>query len=85
MSIKNISCKHATELITKQEEKRLGLKQRLQLMRHLATCSLCRLFIKQNKWLNDWLRSGNAEAVQQLADEEKQAIIAAMKSDDNPA
>lgn len=85
MVIKKITCKHATDLITRQEEKRLGWQERLQLMRHLAACSLCRIFSKQNKWLNTWLRSDKSSAAQQLAAEEKQAIIAAMQNGDNPA
>jgi predicted anti-sigma-YlaC factor YlaD len=85
MAIKKITCKHATDLITRQEEKPLGLQQRLQLMRHLATCSLCRLFSKQNKWLNTWLQSDKSVPEKQLAADEKQAMIAAMQAGDNPA
>ncbi len=46
-----ISCKEATDFITKKEESKLSLRQRFQLWKHLAVCNFCRLFAKQNKIL----------------------------------
>jgi hypothetical protein len=79
MSIKTISCKQATSFIAQQEEQGLTIKQRLQLWRHLAGCSLCRLFSKQNKWMNQWLGSP-VQPDSQLAGNEKQAIVDAMQA-----
>lgn len=52
----DITCKKAVDLISKKEEGRLSAWQRFQLWKHLAVCSLCRHFSKQNKifrYLND--------------------------------
>ena len=48
MSIK-ITCKQAVHYISKKEEGKLSAAQRFALWRHLAICSLCRLFSQQNK------------------------------------
>ena len=44
-----ITCKKAVDYISKREEQKLSLWQRLQLWRHLAICSLCRRFAHQNE------------------------------------
>ncbi len=46
-----ISCKEATDFITKKEESKLSLWQCFQLWKHLAVCTFCRLFAKQNNIL----------------------------------
>ena len=46
-----ISCKDATNFISKKEERKLGLLQRLQLTIHLVICEFCKLFYKQNNFL----------------------------------
>lgn len=43
----NIDCKKATLYAAQKEEQKLGLWQQLQLWRHVAICSICKLFIKQ--------------------------------------
>ena len=48
MSFK-ITCKQAVHYISKKEEGRLSAAQRFALWRHLAICSLCRIFSTQNK------------------------------------
>ena len=48
MSLK-ITCKQAVDYISKKEESRLSGTQRFALWRHLAICSLCRIFSVQNK------------------------------------
>jgi hypothetical protein len=79
MPIKTISCKQATRYMTEQEERGLTVKQRLQLWRHLASCSLCRLFSQQNKWMNQWLGNPPPPA-SPLTGHEKQAIVEAMQA-----
>ena len=44
-----ITCKEATIYISKKEEGRLSVMQHIKLFVHLGTCSLCKLFYKQNK------------------------------------
>ena len=48
MSMK-ITCKQAVHYISKKEEGKLSAVQRFALWRHLAVCSLCRIFSQQNK------------------------------------
>lgn len=52
----SISCRRAVDYISKREEGRLSAVQRFQLWRHLAVCSLCRLFSRQNAVLTEALR-----------------------------
>ncbi len=47
----NISCKEATFLLSKKEEKKLGFLNRLKLQAHLAICSVCRLFALQTEFM----------------------------------
>jgi len=49
MGFFNISCKKATYLVSKKEEGKLNLIERIQLRSHMAICSLCRLFEEQSK------------------------------------
>jgi len=44
----SISCKKATELVSKKEEGKISLSERYQLLRHMAVCYLCRFFVSQN-------------------------------------
>lgn len=44
-----ITCKEATIYISKKEEGKLSLTQRIQLWMHFGICSLCKMFYRQNK------------------------------------
>ena len=69
-----ISCKEATIFITKKEEGKLSLGQRIQLWQHLLICSLCRLFNLQNKTItNNAVALANTEII--LSVEEKQTMV----------
>lgn len=46
-----ISCKKATELITKREDRSLSQHERLQLRLHLGICSLCRQYLQQTSMI----------------------------------
>lgn len=46
-----ISCKEATYLISKKEEGKLTLAERLKLSVHLAICGICRAFEKQSEFI----------------------------------
>ena len=46
-----ITCKQAIDYISKKEEKKLSAAQRFRLWKHLASCSLCRIFSVQNKMI----------------------------------
>lgn len=45
----SISCKKATELVSKKEEGKISLRERFQLMQHMSACYLCKFFAIQNK------------------------------------
>jgi hypothetical protein len=45
----SISCKKATELVSKREEGNITLKERYQLLKHISACYLCKFFATQNK------------------------------------
>ena len=56
-----ISCKDATNFISKKEEKKLNLLQRLQLTIHLIICEFCKLFYKQNNFLINNIKNLSTE------------------------
>jgi hypothetical protein len=72
--MKTISCKEAVKSILKKEEGNLSLPERLSLWRHLAICSLCRIFSIQNKKINRGLTLRKKKQFS-LTDEEKHSII----------
>ena len=47
-----ISCKQSTEWVLQKQQGKLSVKQNLQLLSHLAICSFCRLFVKQNSLID---------------------------------
>lgn len=73
----NITCKQAVDYISKKEERKLSLGQRLGLWRHLLICNLCRLFAKQNKLITKAFKEQQADD-RYLSDDEKQKMIDAI-------
>lgn len=53
-----ISCKRATELISKQMEEKLTLKEDLSLKLHLFICEFCEKFSQQIKMIREALTKG---------------------------
>jgi hypothetical protein len=51
-----ISCKEATELVSRSLDSPLDWRQRLGLRLHLLVCSLCREFRRQLLFLREALR-----------------------------
>lgn len=49
--IGNISCKEATYLVSKREEGKLTIRERLKLYFHFRICSFCKLFARQSKYM----------------------------------
>jgi hypothetical protein len=45
-------CHHATYLIEKGQHTPLSLKDRITLLIHLSACSVCRLFRRQSRLIN---------------------------------
>lgn len=72
--MKTISCKDAVHFILKKEEQKLSFVERISLWRHLAVCSLCRIFSKQNSIMNDAMKERKMKQAS-LTEEEKENII----------
>jgi hypothetical protein len=72
--MKSISCKDAVTLILQKEERKLSLWSKMKLWRHLAICSLCRIFAIQNNLLNEGMKERQGKQLA-LSDEEKEKII----------
>ena len=70
-----ITCKEATNFISLKEEKRLSIKQHIQLLLHLGICSLCKLFYKQNKIITQQATHLPEHMNATLSQPEKEAII----------
>lgn len=67
-----ITCKDATLFISKREERKLSLFERLKLLIHLAICEFCKLFEKQNKFLTLQIKQMHTDAV--LSNSEKEQL-----------
>ena len=76
-----ISCKEAVDYVSKNEEGKLTFRQKLQLWRHTAVCSLCKLFFKQNKQLVSSIGKHHHQQKRLLLPQEgKDAIVKALQS-----
>ena len=69
-----ITCKQAVDFISKKEEHRLSPRQRFELWKHLAVCSLCRQFSRQNRLLIDALKQADKDRTEKLSEADKNAI-----------
>ncbi|HEY0653622.1 MAG TPA: hypothetical protein VGD65_10870 [Chryseosolibacter sp.] len=78
--MKTISCKEAVHFILRQEEGKLSLLERISLWRHLAICSLCKIFSSQNKEINAALKIRKKKQYA-LTHEEKERIIQTILDD----
>lgn len=70
---KKITCKQAVDYISKKEDGKLSAGQRFRLWQHLAICSICRSFYKQNKIIRTAFANQPAEG--ELSDHDKERII----------
>jgi hypothetical protein len=69
-----ITCKQAVDYISKKEEGRLSATMRFQLWKHLAICSLCRLFSAQNKTMINAMGHEH-DSTESLSIQEKEKIV----------
>jgi hypothetical protein len=76
-----ITCKQAVDFISKKEEGKLSVTQRLNLWRHLMICRFCRLFQKQNRVITSSFADSNADE-KILSEEDKNAIVKALQEAD---
>jgi len=71
----HISCKESVDYINKKEEAKISFWQQVQLWNHLAICSLCKRFAKQNKTLTELFKKSETSSNVQFTEEEKNNII----------
>ena len=69
-----ITCKQAVHYISKKEEGKLSATQRFALWRHLAICSLCRIFSQQNKTIAKAIKEADDSGTA-LRVEDKEAMM----------
>ena len=70
-----ITCKQSTEWVIKKEHKRLSVKETLQLLSHMAVCSFCRLFQKQNSIVSKALNKSESREIFHLTSKEKKELL----------
>lgn len=70
-----ITCKQSTEWVIKKEYKKLSVKENLQLLSHMAVCSFCRLFQKQNSLISKALYKTESKEIFHLTSEEKKDLF----------
>lgn len=75
-----ISCKQATDFISRKEEGKLSLRKRWQLWQHLAICSFCKLFYKQNKIISNTAPHLQEDPDATLTPQQKEALISALEN-----
>jgi hypothetical protein len=71
----NISCKKAAGLMVMKEAKVISFWDRFRLSYHLMICSLCRLFYKQDNWLQNNINKVDEHCKGCLSEADKQAIL----------
>ena len=67
-----ITCKEATLYLEKKEEKAIAIQERIKLAIHLMICEFCKLFEKQNKFINLQIKHIHTEI--SLSSEEKEEM-----------
>ena len=75
----SITCKNAVEFIAKNEEGRITAMQKVNLWKHMAVCSLCSLFYKQNGLINASIKKANV--TQSLTAKDKKSILATLEKE----
>lgn len=77
----SISCKQATDYISKKEEGKITILQRYQLWRHLSECYLCKRFNKQNKQIHTCVKEHTYQEHQiELPQDDKNSILMALQN-----
>ena len=78
----SITCVQAVDYISKKEEGKLSSWKRVQLWRHLAVCSLCKIFSVQNKVIATALADESNQVEGSLSAEDKAAIVSKALADE---
>ena len=75
-----IPCQEATKLMSLAMERKLSLRESVQLKLHLAVCDLCERFLKQIRSLRQILRAYQPQGEQHLSLDVKTRIKNALNS-----
>lgn len=71
-----LSCKKASELVEKKQDKKISIVESLQLKLHLWICTACAIYEKQSKALETLLRKiSSTPKIEKLSEESKQNIF----------
>lgn len=76
-----ISCKKATELISKSMEEPLSTQEELALKVHLFVCEWCEQFRKQMKVVSKVLKSGHSTDSKSLSSDAKAKLLKALQDE----
>ena len=76
----NITCKNATYLISKKEDRKIGLMERIKLQLHLSICSACKLFENQSWFIKFNAQHSHEHTTASLSSEAKEKIEIALKN-----
>ncbi|HHJ39477.1 MAG: hypothetical protein AXA67_09185 [Methylothermaceae bacteria B42] len=79
-----LSCKEATELVSKSMDTQLPWRERLALRLHLALCGMCRKYRMQLRMMQKVIQKSSAEdwlPPVHLSEEAKQRILNHFKSE----
>ncbi|HEY4800800.1 MAG TPA: zf-HC2 domain-containing protein [Bacteroidia bacterium] len=68
-----VSCREATFLISKREERKLSFGERIHLAMHLSMCEFCKAFEKQSAFIGK--QAKNFISVENLTPEDKARIL----------
>ncbi len=74
-----LSCERATFLMSKKEEGKISLKERLQLRLHLSLCDFCTRFQKQTSFFTKNAPHVHEHVDVKLSDEKKAEIKQQLK------
>lgn len=74
-----LSCKKATFLISKKEEGKLGMLERVQLKLHLSICGFCTRFEKQTRFFSKNATHLHDHQHVKLSDKKKEEIRSMLK------
>lgn len=72
-----INCKESTRLSLKKEQRKISLRERIELSFHLLMCKYCRIFDHQSAWITRVSRTLHISEA--FSDEEKAHIEMKMK------
>lgn len=79
-----ISCKQSTKWLLQKQKGKLSVNQNLQLLSHMAICSLCRLFVKQNLFIDKAVIKSRDIELSDLTAAEKEELFLSVLNKQRP-